>query len=89
MTDVTLKDRKAFCQPGSGFTAAYVRERPLRSKRKLLNRGGMEEECRPGSGTIPSPLYQAKCITMRPAFMRLTSSLIPAPFLFRSSSFLN
>jgi hypothetical protein len=82
MTDITLEDRKAFCQLGSGVSVAYVRERPLRSRRKLSNRGDMEEECRPGSGTIPSPLYQAKCITMRPAFMRLTSSLIPAPFLF-------
>jgi hypothetical protein len=36
----------------------------------------------PRFGTIPSPVDQAKCITIRPAFMRLTSSLIPAPFLF-------
>ena len=50
MTDITLEDREAFCQLGSGFSVAYVRERPLRSKRKPLNRGGMEEERRPGSG---------------------------------------
>jgi hypothetical protein len=29
MTDITLEDRKAFCQLGSGFTVACGRKRPL------------------------------------------------------------